>query len=181
MSLLDAQPGSPNLDSGAPQEGHLVVTIDCKTMCSNHSSNPSIPPSKIVTPNLRRDTLPLIGRVGLWKMFETCLLYKCIRLERCDYNDPHKHASKLHGFPFTSRTNTVGHFVESKFDHNTLYNKQFQMLFKDQLARSKDPIPGPFNMRNYVLKNSFMKLGPDLLLLMRDKTRNNTNCKTKSR
>ena len=26
---------------------------------------------------------------------------------KVEYNDPHKHASKLHGFPFTSSTNTV--------------------------------------------------------------------------
>ena len=30
---------------------------------------------------------------------------KCIRLERClkvEYNDPHKHASNLYAFPYTS-------------------------------------------------------------------------------
>ena len=27
-----------------------------------------------------------------------------------EYNDPHKFASKLRGFPFTLLTNTVGHF-----------------------------------------------------------------------
>ena len=30
------------------------------------------------------------------------------------YNDPHKFASKLRGFPFTLQTNTVGHLFESK-------------------------------------------------------------------
>ena len=33
---------------------------------------------------------------------------------KVEYNDPHKHASKLHGFPFTLSTNTVGHLWESK-------------------------------------------------------------------
>ena len=28
---------------------------------------------------------------------------------KVEYNDPHKFASKLGGFPFTLRTNTVGH------------------------------------------------------------------------
>ena len=28
---------------------------------------------------------------------------------KVEYNDPHKFASKLPGFPFTLRTNTVGH------------------------------------------------------------------------
>ena len=33
---------------------------------------------------------------------------------KVEYNDPHKFASKLHGFPFTLRTkNTVGHLWES--------------------------------------------------------------------
>ena len=30
------------------------------------------------------------------------------------YNDPHKFAFKLRGFPFAVRTNTVGHLWESK-------------------------------------------------------------------
>ena len=28
---------------------------------------------------------------------------------KVEYNEPHKHAWKLHGFPFTSSTHTVGH------------------------------------------------------------------------
>ena len=36
----------------------------------------------------------------------------CNRL--VEYNDPHKFASKLRGFPITLRTNTVGHLWESK-------------------------------------------------------------------
>ena len=32
---------------------------------------------------------------------------------KVEYNDPHKFASKLRGFPFTGRTNTVGHLWES--------------------------------------------------------------------
>ena len=28
---------------------------------------------------------------------------------KVEYNDPHKFASKLRGFPFTERTNTIGH------------------------------------------------------------------------
>ena len=48
---------------------------------------------------------------------------------KVEYNDPHKHASKLHGFPFSRRLtqsaiygiqifdsdNTVGHLWESNF------------------------------------------------------------------
>ena len=36
---------------------------------------------------------------------------------KVEYNDPHKHASKLHAFPFALQTNTVGHFMESKTYH----------------------------------------------------------------
>ena len=32
------------------------------------------------------------------------------------YNDPHKYASKLRGFLFTSSTNTVGHYGSQTFD-----------------------------------------------------------------
>ena len=45
------------------------------------------------------------------------LVVICIWLKRCltvEYNDPHKHDSKLRGFPFTLRTDTVGRFMESK-------------------------------------------------------------------
>ena len=35
---------------------------------------------------------------------------------KVEYNDPHKHASKLHGFPFTSSTNKVGHYGSQIFD-----------------------------------------------------------------
>ena len=36
------------------------------------------------------------------------------RFLKVEYNDPHIHASKLGGFPFTSSTNTVGHFLGVK-------------------------------------------------------------------
>ena len=32
---------------------------------------------------------------------------------KVEYNDPHKHATKLHGFPFTPSTNMVGHLFDS--------------------------------------------------------------------
>ena len=34
------------------------------------------------------------------------------KLNERTHNDPHKHASNLHGFPFTSSTDTVGHLWE---------------------------------------------------------------------
>ena len=34
---------------------------------------------------------------------------------KVEYNDPHKFASQLRGFPFTVRTNTVGHLLGSSF------------------------------------------------------------------
>ena len=63
-----------------------------------------------------RNTLPWIGRVGLHKAFIT-ICYKMHGWKdvlKVEHNDPHKFASKLRGFPFTVRTNTVGHLWESK-------------------------------------------------------------------
>ena len=34
---------------------------------------------------------------------------------KLEYNIPHKHTSKLHGFSFTLLTNTVGHLWKSNF------------------------------------------------------------------
>ena len=56
-----------------------------------------------------RNTLPWIGRVGLWKAFEpVCYEIYYIKKDilKVEYYDLHKYHSKLHGFPFTSRTNT---------------------------------------------------------------------------
>ena len=62
--------------------------------------------------------MPWIGRVGLEKHFLT-VCYKMHGWKdvlKVEYNDPHKYASVLHGFPFALRTNTVDHLWESKFD-----------------------------------------------------------------
>ena len=51
---------------------------------------------------------------------------------KVEYNDPHKFAPKLRGFPFTVRTNTLGHFQPYAF-----YRQGLHTLFIDQLVRSK--------------------------------------------
>ena len=62
----------------------------------------------------------LIGSVELvfekrLKLFVMkCKLLVNLKVEYM-YNDPRKHATKLRGFNLTSRRNTFGHFVESKF------------------------------------------------------------------
>ena len=83
---------------------------------------------------------------------------------KVEYTDPHKFASKLRGFPFTVRTNTVGHKWPTVLDDEVkgkpcnfeaclcgslystfttsfypyaFYNKRLQSLFKDQFDRSK--------------------------------------------
>ena len=35
---------------------------------------------------------------------------------KVEYNDVHKYALKLRGFPFTLQTNTVSHLWDSKYD-----------------------------------------------------------------
>ena len=58
-----------------------------------------------------------------WSVKSVCnrFFIKCIYgwkdVLKVEYNDPHKHASKLHAFPFALQTNTVGHFMESKTYH----------------------------------------------------------------
>ena len=39
-----------------------------------------------------------------------CIMYGLKDILEVEYNDPNTYHSKLHGFPFTSQTNTVGHF-----------------------------------------------------------------------
>ena len=57
-------------------------------------------------------SLHLIGRVGLWKDFET-VCYKMHQVRRWMIDTIY--ASKLHSFPSTWWTNTARHFVESSF------------------------------------------------------------------
>ena len=68
---------------------------------------------------LKRNTLPCIGGVDLRKAFETiCYEMHMARkmfLNKVEYNVPHKHIYKVYVFSFTLRTNTVGHFMESKW------------------------------------------------------------------
>ena len=40
------------------------------------------------------------------RFFIKCILYGWKDVVKVEQNDPLKHASKLHGFPFTSSTNT---------------------------------------------------------------------------
>ena len=51
-----------------------------------------------------------------WSLKNVCYKMHMVRKMglKVEYNDPQKIASKLRGFPFTLRTYTVGHLLESK-------------------------------------------------------------------
>ena len=52
-----------------------------------------------------------------WSLKSVWSVLKCKWLDnlKVELNYSHRHASILHGFPYTSWRNMVGHFVESKF------------------------------------------------------------------
>ena len=49
-------------------------------------------------------------------------------------NDQHKHASKMHGFPFTPSTNTVGHLWMA--DRDSSHSKRKNVHFEANLCGS---------------------------------------------
>ena len=56
-----------------------------------------------------------------------------------EYNDPHKYHSKLYGFPFTSRTNTVAIYGSKKF-----HSHKWPIVLVDEVNRKTVQFRGMF-------------------------------------
>ena len=77
-----------------------------------------------------RNTLPWIGRVGLWKAFIT-FCNKMHMIRKIEYKDPHKYHSELRGFPFAPQSNLhCVRFSERNFYFIPLTQMKVSLLLK---------------------------------------------------
>ena len=60
---------------------------------------------------------------------------------KVEYNDPHKHASKLHGFPFTRSAILLSQTFKTSFDHMHLITNGFKRFSKTNSSDPRQRVP----------------------------------------